>query len=385
MIGPIVPIPAPEWLVTSLESASVSLNDEGTSGAQLSFTMGRNGARDLLDYPHLIRQYLRPFNRVILTVIVRGIPRVLFDGVIVNQNVTASNEPGQSKVSITCEDLTVLLDERQRKFDHKPGSVPLIVGKILGQYLAYGVKPVIIPGVSTVKESLAQNATDLEFLRTLAKENGKVFYIASGPLPGVNIGYFGPKLRIPIPQPALTVNMGPMTNVKSLNFTNDFKKPTLYETEYIDDNFNFPFKMINFIPPLPYIPPLAPIPSWAYSYPYIKRRFLEKKSEEKNGGEKTESGEVTNSTVEVIAKLFAESSKSNEDAVSASGELDVASYGHVLMPRLLVGVRGAGFTYDGLYYVKSVTSNIKPSSGSFTQSFQLSRDGVGSITPVLPV
>ena len=43
------------------------------------------------------------------------------------------------------------------------------------------------------------------------------------------------------------------------------------------------------------------------------------------------------------------------------------------------GVRGAGLAYDGLYYVNSVTHNIK--RGEYKQSFQLSRDGLISNTP----
>ena len=48
---------------------------------------------------------------------------------------------------------------------------------------------------------------------------------------------------------------------------------------------------------------------------------------------------------------------------------------------MLVGVRGAGRTYDGMYYVESVTHNIK--RGEYKQSFTLSRDGVVSQTPVV--
>jgi hypothetical protein len=67
------------------------------------------------------------------------------------------------------------------------------------------------------------------------------------------------------------------------------------------------------------------------------------------------------------------------EAVSAKGELDVLRYGSVLKPRRLVGVRGAGAAYDGLYYVKSVTHRIK--SGEYKQSFELSRNG---LIPTVP-
>jgi hypothetical protein len=46
-------------------------------------------------------------------------------------------------------------------------------------------------------------------------------------------------------------------------------------------------------------------------------------------------------------------------------------------------VRGAGVAYDGLYYVSSVKSTLK--RGEFKQSFDLSRNGLVSITPRIPV
>ena len=38
--------------------------------------------------------------------------------------------------------------------------------------------------------------------------------------------------------------------------------------------------------------------------------------------------------------------------------------------------------YDGLYYVKGVTTNTKP--GELKQSFTLTRNGLVSITPLVP-
>src|ERR1019366_10363127 len=47
------------------------------------------------------------------------------------------------------------------------------------------------------------------------------------------------------------------------------------------------------------------------------------------------------------------------DGVTATGSLDVLRYGQALKARSLVGVRGAGLAFDGLYYVNSVTHQIK--------------------------
>jgi hypothetical protein len=46
-----------------------------------------------------------------------------------------------------------------------------------------------------------------------------------------------------------------------------------------------------------------------------------------------------------------------------------------------VGLRGAGHSFDGLYYVKSVTHNIR--RGEYKQSFTLTREGLGAISPVV--
>ncbi len=70
------------------------------------------------------------------------------------------------------------------------------------------------------------------------------------------------------------------------------------------------------------------------------------------------------------------------DAITGSGSLDVVRYGRPLRSRMLVGVRGAGIAYDGLYYVNSVTDNVR--RGQYKQSFSLSRDGLISPTPVVP-
>ena len=83
------------------------------------------------------------------------------------------------------------------------------------------------------------------------------------------------------------------------------------------------------------------------------------------------------------SKLLKDTAKLNPDAgdlarrwprpsarrirVSAPGTLDVLRYGRPLKARQLVGVRGAGLAYDGLYYVQSVTSTLK--RGEFKQSF----------------
>ena len=71
------------------------------------------------------------------------------------------------------------------------------------------------------------------------------------------------------------------------------------------------------------------------------------------------------------------------ESVTATGTLDVMRYGEVLKARRLVGLRGVGEAFDGLYYVKSVTSKIK--RGEFKQDFTLTRNGLISTLSNIPV
>jgi hypothetical protein len=73
--------------------------------------------------------------------------------------------------------------------------------------------------------------------------------------------------------------------------------------------------------------------------------------------------------------------ESNDGSLTVTGRLDTERYGGLLPARGLVGVRGAGWSHDGLYYVKQVTHSI--TRGRHTQEFTLTREGVGSITPVV--
>jgi hypothetical protein len=71
------------------------------------------------------------------------------------------------------------------------------------------------------------------------------------------------------------------------------------------------------------------------------------------------------------------------DVITASGQLNVLRYGRPLKARQLVSVRGAGLTYDGFYYVKSVTHDLK--RGEYKQSFSLTRNAQLPFAGKVPV
>lgn len=361
LIGPAVPAPAPQSIMDALTGVQVT-SGKDRSGFQLTFTVAKKS-------PLMTRLASGGFDpmitRVIIVVTVAGTPIVLNDGIVTRQEIAPSNDPGKSTLTITGEDLSVLMDVVQMPFMRYP-AMPEIgrVALILAKYAVFGVIPVVIPPIfSTVpnptRKIPAQKGTDREYLKQLARNHGYVFYVEPGPAPGASIAYWGPDIRLPIPQPALNVNMDAHSNVESLSFSLDgLAKKIIVLTIYDPVTRKVPIPI-----PVPNISILRP-PLGARLTPPAKVEFP-------NYLAKLDAEEAIARALGIVF--------SASDAISGSGQLDVLRYGRVLHARQLVGVRGAGIAYDGLYYVQSVTHNIK--HGEYKQSFNLSRDGLISITP----
>jgi hypothetical protein len=241
------------------------------------------------------------------------------------------------------------------------GRVALLIAK----YLQFGLVPVVIPPIfgsvqPPTQQIESQQGSDIAYIDALAKRNGYVFFVEPGPVPGVNFAYFGPEIRIGIPQPALNVDMDALTNVDSLTFSFDGLARKQYAIIIQE-----PTTKIGIPIPLPDISLLTP--------PLALRQAPSLRLEPLPDAAKL-------NPVQALGRGLAKASES-ADAVTGSGQLDVVRYGRVLKARALVGVRGAGTAYDGLYYVKSVTHNLKP--GEYKQSFTLARNGLISLTPVV--
>lgn len=366
MIGPAVAQPVPQSIMDALVSISVNSGKEKT-GFQVTFAVSKNS--DLLNNL-LPSGYFDPIvTRVIIIVTVNSTPYVISDGMITRQELTPSSDPAQSTFTITGEDLSVVMDIVEMNFMRYP-CMPEIarVYVIMAKYLAFGIVPLLLPPIPPdipipTNKIPTHYGTDLYYMRFLARKCGYTFYISPGPVPGQSIAYFGPDVRIPVPQPALSINMDAHTNVDSMTFSLDglSKKIVIYT---IMD----PITMK--------IPVPIPVPNISILRPPMGLRLPPpSKIEFANDGAKKQPPEAIQ---EILGMTFNAS-----NSVTVSGSLDVVRYGQPLQNRMMVGVRGAGIAYDGLYYVDSVTHNIK--RGEYKQSFQLSRDGLISNTPKVPV
>lgn len=368
LIGTAVPVQAPRVIIDALTGVQVT-NGKDRSGFQLTFTVGKNSP--ILNN-YLPAGYFDPIvTRVIIVVTLNGMPTSIMDGLVTNQEFSPSNEAGKSTLTITGQDLSLAMDlvEYTIPFPAVPD-----IGQIyltLAKYAALGIAPLAFPPISPIikqpqeKWDTQPKMTDRAYLSSRAQKFGYIFMVQPGPFPGQNIAYFGPDANVPMPQRALSINFDASSNTESLSFSLDgmAKKIRIYT---IMDPFTGKI-------PIP-----IPVPNVSMFKPPLGARITPPaRVEFGKDVAKFEPGEAASDILGFLTD------SSNANAITVSGSFDVTRYGSILRSRMLVGVRGAGIAYDGMYYVDSVTHNIK--KGEYKQNFTLSRDGLISTSQKVPV
>ena len=368
LAGPGVPLPLPPSALDALDSIEIALGTAETSALQARFRAGRGSTlADIADYPIMKQPGLKAGARIVVMLALGVIPNVLFDGVVTQTQLDAGQGQGDGTLAVTAMDMRVLMDRVERSEAYPGLPVAAIAALVMARYAVQGLIPLIVPPLASdvelpIDRVPTQSGTDLAFLRQLAERNGCIFTVSPGPAPMTSTGYFGPQPRIGLPQGALTVNMGPDTNVLSIDFQNNATDAHAVTGEVQDRTTN---QAVPVRSTVALGLPLASQPALANPVTAGERRY------EARGGR---------SVAGAMAEAQAQAERSS-DVVTAEGDLDGTRYGRVLQPRQLVGLRGAGAAHDGLYFVQEVKHQLK--RGEYKQHFKLSREGLGATTPVV--
>lgn len=365
-VGP-VPIPAPRALVEALVSARVESGaGDAPSGFELVFELPpRSPLRTLF----LVSGGTGgvPLMRVGLVVTMGARAETIIDGMATDVAMTPG-AGGVGRVTVRGKDLSALMDLIELDGLPYPAMPPSVRALLmLAKYAALGVVPLVVPSIVDAPPLPTdripqQRGTDYAYLKQLAQQAGYVFYLEPGPLPGTSKAYWGPEVRVGVPQPALTASMDAKTNVEDLSFEFDREAkriPIVY--------FQEPFSKTGIPVPIPDVTPLNPPLGVLPPLP----PKIAKLADTAHLG-----------AAEALMRGIAYAGR-HSDCVSGNGRLDVQRYGRLLKSRRLVGVRGAGLPYDGLYFVKRVTHEIE--RGSYKQSFALARNGLLPTVPAVPV
>ncbi len=358
-IGPAVPLPTLAEVLDALVSASVTSASATAPGVfQLVFELDQ---RSPLSTLFLISSGVSiPLVRVVIAAQVNGRESVLIDGVSTNHSLSAGPTPGTTRLTVTGEDLSRVLDYLELPEIRYPAMPDFArVALIVAKYAFLGIIPKVIPSIlldvplptGTIPQ---QQGTDLKYVQKLADDVGYVFMMQPGPAVGMSFAYWGPDLRVGEVQPALSYDMDAHRNVESATGSLNTQNATLPIVVIQNPETKVPI-------PIPAIanpvlnPPLGLIPP----IPLRITRF---------------EGAAKHTPIQAALIGMAKAARSQVGYSKVSGKVNPLRYGRLLEPHKLVGLQGAGPAYDGLHYVEKVTTNF--AEGEISQDFELTRNGV---------
>lgn len=358
LLGPGVPIPAPRLLIDALQTVKVEENSGAVqSGFELVFALEKDSPLNTLFM--LSGGTTLPILRVALVATIGGKATSLINGVVTRTDLQPGAGGAPATLSVKGKDLTAAMEaiDLSGLFPY-PAMPPFArVALILAKYAWLGIIPQVIPsleGPPLPTEKIPRHQdTDLAYIRALADEAGYTFFMKPGPAPATSFAYWGPEIRMGEVAPALTIDSGFATNCESLSFSFD-KEEVEIPVVYIHNALTkapIPIPIpssVPFKPPLGLVPPLPP---------RITRL--------------RETARL--SPAEALARGFARAAQKG-DPVRGSGAIDVLRYGRILRARGLVGARGAGRAFDGIYYIESVTHELE--RGAYRQNLTLKRSGL---------
>lgn len=367
-VGPAIPLAAPPEVLDALVSAQVTSASGDAPGVfQLVFELD---ARSPLTTLFLVSGGAPiPLVRVVIAAVLNGQESVLIDGVCTQHSVSAGQSPGTSRLTVTGEDLSRVLDYIEFPDLRYPAMPDFArVALIVAKYAFLGIIPKVIPSIlldvplptGTIP---SQQGTDLKYINKLAADVGYVFMMQPGFTVGTSFAYWGPDLRVGEIQPALSFDMDAHRNVESATGSVDTQKATLPIVVIQNPETKVPI-------PIPAIanpvlnPPLGLVPP----IPLRIERF---------------EGSAKHNPIQAALIGMAKAAKSQVGYSKVSGKVNPLRYGRMLQPHKLVGLQGAGPAFDGLHYVEKVTTSF--AEGDLSQEFELTRNGVISTVSRVPV
>lgn len=366
-VGPAIPLPAPRAVIDALTEITVTAGVGQEEGFELKLNLSDDA--DVIQTVFLLSAgAVPPLIRVVVAVSVRGSMTVLMDGVVTQSQLAPDTGGGPTQLVVKGRDLSHVMDnvDFSGLFPYPAMPLEARVALIIAKYSVLGMVPVVVPtptiDINNPLQRIEQHwGTDLYYLRDLAEMVGYTFYLEPGPAVGASLAYWGPTLRIGPAQPALSVDLDAATNVETISCRFDSDASTLPIV-----NVENPFTRVPAIPvPLvvnPLDPPLGLLPPIPKKFPVVADTAFR-------------------GFARALMWAWADQAASNR-SVRAEGTLDALRYGQPLLARRLVGLRGVGTAFDGLYFVESVTSTL--SRGAFSQTFSLVRNGLISTVERVP-
>jgi hypothetical protein len=224
--------PADDPLYTTLSTLEVEENVDLPSAIQLSLPVNRTDDGDL---SFVTDDRFKPFANLAVVATPEGKPdECIFDGYVLSHKLHLETGTTSSNLSVFGQDASWLMNLEEKAREWTDVTDADVAASIFSDY---GITPADenseddSPSHSEDAHTLMQRQSDIQFLRTLARRNGKICRVACGSTPGERTGYFSkPKLD---GDPAITLKLNDPAgawNVHALDLEWDVTRPTRVET-----------------------------------------------------------------------------------------------------------------------------------------------------------
>ncbi len=281
-------------------------------------------------------------------------------GVVREIEVQHPPDIGDSSVTITVQDLSLVADREHRRKIWGSKEAPTNDFALVSEILkAYDLSLQKGSGAGLSATGLTQDGTDAAFLRSRAEANGyELLYEEDGV-------YFGPlrtRLSAPSTQATILVGAGTDTNCLSVVIEVDGRRPDVVRVAFAD-GAKGQGEAITAKP----------------SLPLLGRDPVRSSGPEHNLAMSGQAG----ADREQLQRAAQAKADELSMKIAVKGELDSTGYGHVLRVGRTVRVEGVGPRFSGTHLVDSVIHRFTPDG--YTQRFRLLRNAyTDDASPALP-
>jgi phage protein D len=288
-------------------------------------------------------------------------PQCIFDGYILSQKLKLQTGTTHASLQVWAQDASWMmnLDERVKEWvDLTDADIAEAIFRNYGIAPADANRDEDSAAHAEVGHSLMQRASDIQFLRDLARRTGKLCRVTCADRPGKRIGWFAAPKLDGTPSATLVLNDPTRWNVYALEFEWDATRPTAVAARQALFNDNDPDG--------------AAGDTSSSGLRLLGTRDL---------------ADFTGKTMKVLlaapvddgGELSLRARAVLRDAdwfVRCEGQADLTRLGVVLRAGRLVDVAGVGATYSGTYLVWSVRHTI--TTMSHKMNFVLLRNALGT-------
>ncbi|MBI1424589.1 MAG: hypothetical protein GC149_14175 [Gammaproteobacteria bacterium] len=338
-----------ENVYTDLMRLEVEIDDDLASRFKLQLCMIQYGD----EWTNLDSDNLKPWKPITITAGFQDDTTEIFKGFITRIVPHFGQSPREAYLEIYGVDKSVLLDREEILKDWPKRKDSDIATEIFSNYqLTPQVTDTAVVHEETVS-TILQRETDMQFLKRLALRNGYECYVQG------DTGYFGLPMVDDEPQPVLSVHYGNETTLNNFRLNVDSVAPSNIAMLQVDRQSK-EVHAVTIQSSSHTLYGSEDIPSFLTSNQRQRKVFVGKNSA---------------TGVEEMTRLCQGLYDRNEWFVFGSGDVEAFAYGHVLMPRKPVTIRGVGETHSGVYYLNHVKHIFTPHG--YTQQIQVKRNALG--------